>query len=491
MARKLSVLFDELAQHHFETPEGFFKALKLFQEYTAATDAYPTFEEFQANYLDRLDDLTDSESKLLQKAFDYLTMKSLIVSGSQPRSPHKGNEQLLDEAVARFIEIQRTHHDVGSTNQTSKPLTKAFDEFISANKHNWKTDSASEQAFRDEVFPLFLELIGDIETDALRKDHVIAYKTAILNLPKNRRKMPAYRDLPISDLLTLSIPPKNQLANRTKSYYLGRLKTFLEWLGTNDYASAGLSAPLKNVIKTKTLAHQDKNQYSAVDLKKLFNSQDYKQGLHRYPSEYWVPLIGLFTGARENEICQLFTSDVYKDADTNLLVFDFNENNASETKKSLKRPFHARRFPIHRTLISLGLMDFVDEQKRRGELRLFPELPYRTRNKYADKFQRWFNITYTKRCGINTPKTSFHSLRHAFANHIQKQLNFAPNDFAFFIGQSPSGNETAKRYIKPDEINDFERRYRALKFSSIDFKAIRPWKSVRPRKNTSARPKRT
>jgi hypothetical protein len=159
-----------------------------------------------------------------------------------------------------------------------------------------------------------------------------------------------------------------------------------------------------------------------------------------------------------------------------LWVFDFNERDNAFTKKSVKRAHHARQFPIHPRLIKLGLLRFVEQQRSRGEARLFPELPYDAHNKYAQKMKRWWNRTYTKQCGIKTPKTSFHSLRHALVNYLQKQLSIQPHEFAHFIGQTAQGGEAATRYLKP-ELPNFEKRYRRLKFDHcINFKLIRAWR---------------
>jgi hypothetical protein len=103
----------------------------------------------------------------------------------------------------------------------------------------------------------------------------------------------------------------------------------------------------------------------------------------------------LFTGARENEICQLHLLDIYQHEETGIWVFDINEDESQTTKKSVKKGEHARFVPIHPKLIDLGLLDFVEALKQHNGVRLFEDLPYRGKNKYADKFQRWYNTTYT------------------------------------------------------------------------------------------------
>lgn len=198
--------------------------------------------------------------------------------------------------------------------------------------------------------------------------------------------MPEYRDLTILGLMNLSIPKDKQLSITTKRNYLLRLSSFLHWLEDHDYSQRNLYVPLKSPpLKKVARANEERAQYTDAQLAKLFNSDDYNQGLHKHPFQHWVPLIGLFTGARANEICQLFTSDIRKDGETGIWVFDFNENEPEKTRKSLKQAFHARTFPIHKQLIALDILDFADCQRKRGEQRLFPELPCRNKNKYAVK----------------------------------------------------------------------------------------------------------
>ena len=48
------------------------------------------------------------------------------------------------------------------------------------------------------------------------------------------------------------------------------------------------------------------------DLKRIFNLRKLKSESidKNKPAYYWVPLLGLYTGARLNEICQLYVNDI-------------------------------------------------------------------------------------------------------------------------------------------------------------------------------------
>lgn len=192
-----------------------------------------------------------------------------------------------------------------------------------------------------------------------------------------------------------------------------------------------------------------------------------------------VPLIGLFTGARQNEICQLYISDVYQEESSGIWVFDINELNSSATRKSLKRPYHARQVPIHPILIKeLKFLEFVESMKSGKHDRPFPELPYDEENKYGDQLGRWFNRTYinARNCNITTAKTSFHSLRHTVINYLVRIVGCSENEISHMMGQTPSGNEGATRYVKSASLTEKKKWIDSLRFENIiDFSVIRPW----------------
>ncbi|MEY4765028.1 MAG: hypothetical protein RI907_1701, partial [Pseudomonadota bacterium] len=64
---------------------------------------------------------------------------------------------------------------------------------------------------------------------------------------------------------------------------------------------------------------------------------------------YWIPLLGLFTGARSAELCQLTVLDVVEEQ--GIFVIDINEDGDG---KKLKTSASQRKVPIHSELIRLG-----------------------------------------------------------------------------------------------------------------------------------------
>jgi integrase len=254
---------------------------------------------------------------------------------------------------------------------------------------------------------------------------------------------------------------------------------FLKWLKINDYTEIDLHLPLNSVKFAAVKANEQKEIFTKSDLKKIFNSDVYLKGLHKKPSHFWVPLIGIFSGARLNEICQLSITDIYIESTTDRWVIDINENLNDDPNKSLKKPFHKRLVPVHKKLIELGFVDYFEYQKKKRSKRLFPDLIYVSHvNKYGDHLQRWFNRTYLKSiCEVKTNNTSFHSLRHTVITHLVNDKNVDPNKIAEALGQTPQGGVTQQNYTKRLPLKDYAKHFDLIDFGDcFDTKLIRPWK---------------
>ena len=464
IARKLSVIMDELIQEYFNDTKSFAKALKLLQQYNDKASQYKTWQDIEENYFINLD---DNDEYLLSQITDYRKAVELI-------HPNTGARATISDSESRLHEAIKNQH---KAHINSIPLKQAFDEFIIDNKPNWKPDGKNEKSYRKEQFALFHSLVGDIQTGDLEKSDSILYKQAVLHIPTNRNKG-KYSQYTTKELMAMTIPDSDKFSDRNKQKYLQRLSGFLQWLQKNDYAIYNIQEPLQKVISGESKAHEERNQYTPEDLRKLFNSKQYMHGMHNYAFQFWVPLLCLFTGARENEICQLHIADIYQYTDTDIWVIDINQNDEKNTRKSVKRGMHSRLVPIHNQLIELGFLDFFESVKDRKEERLFPDLPYRGDNKYADKLQRWFNNTYTNKanCNITTPKTSFHSLRHTLETYLGNTLEMPIHKIEVMMGQKPTGGVSTGRYIKPIDLEERKKYLNKVNFDDcIDFKKIRKW----------------
>ena len=255
-----------------------------------------------------------------------------------------------------------------------------------------------------------------------------------------------------------------------------KASSFFRWCKNNcSFVTKELWHPLIVRKKDNTLASEDRDTFNEEDLAKLFQSKEYINGTHKNASHYWVPLLALFTGARENELCQLYKSDIFQDPESEILAIDINDN---ANDKKLKNKSSRRKVPIHPTLISIGFLKFV---KSMESDRLFPELKL-SRSGYQDAFSKWFNRTYRspKNCDVgNGPneKKDFHSFRHTVINNLEKK-EVPLFQCQRLVGHLPSeGGITTATYGKKNSIKDNLEIIKLLSYS-IDFERIRPWQKM-------------
>ncbi len=141
-------------------------------------------------------------------------------------------------------------------------------------------------------------------------------------------------------------------------------------------------------------------------------------------AQYWIPILGYYTGARLGELVQLHVSDVKFESGTSHL--DINEKSGSGDKKHVKTEAGVRQIPLHQDLIDLGFLDFVKRRQhwKHSSRRLFSEVKFGVDGQASTEFSKKFT-RIMDRVGLKDPALTFHSFRHgaedAFRNASQPQ----------------------------------------------------------------------
>ncbi len=287
------------------------------------------------------------------------------------------------------------------------------------------------------VFELFIQIAGDIPLETISFDTARNYKSVLLKLPPNINKNPLYRGKSIDQVVAMN--PQQTMAINTINKNLTRISSLFAWAKKHGYVRENYFDKL--TLKKKKRAHEERAAFTRDELAQLFGTAQYQQHRFLHPHYYWLPLLGLYTGARLEELCQLHLDDI-RDEDS-IPVFDINDTG----EKKLKSPSSQRLVPIHPKLMALGLLEHVTTLRDKGETRLFPKLK-RGRDGYSQAASRWFS-RYREPLGLHnqTPRKDFHSFRHTFANAL-KQQGFPEDQVATLIGHSKSGI-SFDRYGKP------------------------------------------
>ncbi len=284
---------------------------------------------------------------------------------------------------------------------------------------------------REDCFAVLTGLLGaDIAFRNIAMPEARTVKEALMRLPKNRNKMVQTRDLSLQQQIKLEGVETLSVGSVNK--YLQCYSSLFSWAVKNGYAEknifSGLALKGGNKKRRDQLSPEQVGQILAdlADKKARNDITDYA---------YWGTLIGIYTGARLNEIASLTPQDIRQDS--GVWYFDINDQ---DEMKRLKTDAAVRRVPIHSRLIELGILDYLESVKRmeNPSLRLLHELSYSEQSGWGRKLGRWFNTTFLNSLGIKKTGLSFHSLRHSAITSMRRAGVERPIVQAL-VGHEPDG----------------------------------------------------
>jgi integrase len=195
----------------------------------------------------------------------------------------------------------------------------------------------------------------------------------------------------------------------TSNAYLQRLSTMLRWAEREEHLTRNPAVGLR-VAQPEGDPRTARLPFSLDQLNRICGGLAVEQ-----PWRRWITLLGLFTGARLNEICQLATADVVRQDGVDVILIRPSAENGAR----LKTPAAQRVIPVHPELIKIGFLQYVEKVRQGGHDRLFPELRQDSRGRYSDLYQKWFSRFLVK-VGAKAPKTSYHSFRHSFTDALRR-----------------------------------------------------------------------
>lgn len=237
-------------------------------------------------------------------------------------------------------------------------------------------------------------------------------------------------------------PGKKRSKKTISDKYMTLIKGFFTYAVDYGFIEKNPVSGLIDKDKNKKRPDEERDVFSTDDLRKIFcESSEYLHDQMKHPYQFWIPLIGLYTGMRIEEVCQLYVADI-KQLE-GVWCFDINQDRQDKSVKNSER----RKVPLHPFLIKdLNFVGFVQGLPDQNG-RIFPELK-RISNKYSKYATRWFS-KFKKKCGVvaEPGNKAFHSFRHTVANHLYEK-DVPETNVSMLVGHSLSG-ETGGRYIKP------------------------------------------
>jgi integrase len=347
------------------------------------------------------------------------------------------------------------------------PVTPSSPEYMLTNMINEYTNEAKLSGCWTEktcyeytsLYDHFIRVIGDRDIRNITHKDMLEFRDTISKLPANMNKVKACQGKSIAEIVSMKFD--NTVSITTINKYIQRIGALFSWAVRHQYIPHNCVDGLS--IKVKKVADQERSVYDKDDIEKILAQlpRDEKR-----PERFWIPVIGLYSGMRLDEICQLHIEDIKKI--DGVPCFDVNDDG----EKKLKNPSSKRIVPIHPVLSKLGLLQFIQQLKNSGQDRLWPNLKKR-RDGYAQDFGRWYQV-FNRENITDDPKKVFHSFRHTITNNL-KQRGIEESIIAEIVGHA-TGSITMSRYGKRYEPKKLMDALKKLDYG-IEIDKISPKKS--------------
>lgn len=300
--------------------------------------------------------------------------------------------------------------------------------------------------------PVFLELVGDRPIDTVRHAQVRDAFDILQRLPPHwkalhRQTGQSLREIAVQEHSVC-------LAEKTfRDTYLASVRQFLQW-AHESFGDQGFPLlPLKTIQYTGARAAGIHGQRALTDGEpmRLFEGVE-MQAMAADPAQSfrcWLPMLGLYTGARVNELCQLNPqTDIRRDADAGIWYLDItNEGETSEgVTKRVKNKVSKRRVPVHSALLAAGFVDYVEALKRQRAQRLFPQWRV-ARGRATGEADKWFR-QFLEQVGLRDERPGARVVgMHAFRSTFSRRAFVLGIDESPLVGhQTPTQTDVQAGY---------------------------------------------
>jgi integrase len=355
--------------------------------------------------------------------------------------------------------------------RTAEPLIPTLTKAL----ENWKQKQDPRPKTVEEFttwIGRFTSLHGDLGIDEIRKSHILEYRSMCLRLANAMPRNVAQGSL------------KEMVAWADKQETVQRLNR-----GTVNKAIRAVSAVLavaeadefipSNPARNSTMRITDERTYAPYtdeELKKILampiyaNQSDLPLRAGQWAARF-IPLIGLFSGARLEEIAQLRCSDVVLDEGVPYLNITKERGKLSHEEllrskgpqRKLKTISSMRVIPIHSRLVELGILDYLSARRAAGDVDLFPALRV-TKTKRSAEFSKFWGAVCREHV-TQDPDKVFHSFRHRFMDEIR-----ATNDELVcdaLLGYAK--RKTSSRYGAGFQLEPLQVAVEKLSYPRLDF----------------------
>ena len=390
--------------------------------------------------LDAIEDLLEQNALQLDPNSDEYRILSLAIL----KADVKASEAIQLRNQGRIVDTPAPPEPLFILNSTTAndmpTLSQALAEWEA--QHNGPQKTA--HAFRVAV-GRFTSLLGDKAVSAISKADIRAFRDAMLRFPVlltvEQRKMS------VPELLrsTEGRDELKRLSPKTvNEKYLAAISAILSLcMNEAGYIEVnpcnGIRAKAESSVKPPRLLYTD-DDVAIIMSFPIFTQGERPKGGAGEASK-WLPLLGLFTGARLEELARLTVGDIHVEEGILYLFIRPGLNG-----KRVKSRSSIRKVPIHSKLVNLGFIDYINTIDHQTDLLIFPLLKSAV-EQASSSWSKWWG-RYARQNGMDKSKV-FHSFRHTVKRKLRDAkvdktirdalLGHAINDVAEAYGLDQDG----------------------------------------------------
>jgi integrase len=269
---------------------------------------------------------------------------------------------------------------------------------------------------------MFIQLHDDLAVVEIKRSHARLYREAIQAVPKHRSKKLRTATLPELSAWGLKHPEAPRVSAATVNKQLGAVSAIASWARLNGIIPE--DTPWPNPFDNMSVPEEqsERTSFENAELQLLFSAPVFTK--HEYPeggrgcAAFWLPMLALFTGARQGELTGLTAADVQTEPETLTPLLFITEK--LSRGRTLKTKTSQRVIPIHTELVRLGFLGYVEDVRSRAgnDAWLFPLVAPAKGKARTSTWSRWFG-RYLRAQGVTDTNKVFHSFRHRFKDEAR------------------------------------------------------------------------
>lgn len=371
-------------------------------------------------------DLADALRARYEGDFTYLPKDPLLTKELAKHPPTGPDVQFKPDSGPAVSPGSQQSERQPKNGSTGHPIGENFEVVADTFRQTqlrrkvWENQTALQAR---KTYALFAETAGNRPLAQYDRGDAVGFKNLLQDLPADYGKAAKYREMAAAEIVTSTKDQDlTRLSPRTVQRHIAALSTLWESvieageIGTNIFAGFKFAATKK--------ANEQREMWPEDKLSALFATPVWagcqsadrrsKPGNQVIKDEkFWLPLIAVFSGMRQEELCQLQLSDIRQEG--GIWVFDVN----SDSDRKVKTGESIRLVPIHSMLIKAGFLRYVEEQRAANQELVFSQLKRGGADqRLGHNFSKWFT-RYRREVGLYRPDMNFHSFRHSATTFMQ------------------------------------------------------------------------